>query len=326
MTTHTSATDLKKFVTRFPDMRVGVVGDVMLDIFTRGTVHRLSPEAPVPVVLMESELQMPGGAANVAIGIRELGAHAELFGVVGTDRSGHALKDLLQVNAIDEHLTAIDHRRTTVKHRILAEERHLLRVDWEETDAITDEIVSTELQHIEERIGNWDALVIPDYAKGYMTEYFVTKLLQLARDHSLPVIVDMKPSQFSLYKDVALITPNFHEASSIAETEDVHEAGNLLVSLSNSPVLITQGENGMTLFADKTGSGHMSHLPAKARNVVDVSGAGDTVAATMTLAIAAGATLQDAMIIANEAAAIAVGKPGTSPVTQNELLESLHFN
>ena len=314
-----SKSELLKFVSDFPKAHVGVVGDVMLDIFTRGTVHRLSPEAPVPVVLMESELQMPGGAGNVAMGIAQYGARVDLFGVVGEDISGEALRRLLYVGKVSEHLMLLPSHRTTVKHRIIAEERHLLRVDWEVVRPISEEEALAQVRSISEYVSTWDAMVISDYAKGFMTEFFVLELLKLAQKNSLPVIVDTKPSQFAFYKKVTLLTPNLSEALSITEKGDVLSAGVCLQEICESSVLITQGDKGMTLFE----KGEPYHIPATATNVIDVSGAGDTVAVTALLAIASGATLQQAAVLANSAASIVVGKPGTSYVTSEELCDSL---
>ena len=320
MNTQPKHAELQNLVSRFPDAHVGVVGDVMLDIFTRGTVHRISPEAPVPVVLMDSELQMPGGAGNVAMGIAKYGAQVDLFGAIGEDISGEMVRRLFHEGTVSEHLVQLSNHRTTVKHRIIAEERHMLRVDWEKVRPISEDEAHEQIKRISECIPTWDAVVIADYAKGFMTESFIHELLKLTQEYSLPVIVDTKPSQFGFYQQVSLLTPNLHEACSVSGSDNVRTAGALLQEMCGSPVLITQSEHGMTLFVE---GDEPYHVPATATTVVDVSGAGDTVAVTTLLALASGATLQQAVILANTAAGIVVAKPGTSYVTTDELRENI---
>ncbi|MBI5405848.1 bifunctional hydroxymethylpyrimidine kinase/phosphomethylpyrimidine kinase [Candidatus Kaiserbacteria bacterium] len=314
-----SQESLRALLSSFPKKRIGVAGDVMLDIFSRGRSERLSPEAPVPVVISESEQYIPGGAANAACNVRALGGAVDVFGVVGDDERGRMLISMVQELGIDAHILIDAKRPTTTKQRIVAANRHLLRIDWESVEPISEDAARAEALRIVERMSQWDALIIADYAKGYLTEGMIRTVMDAARARSLPVIVDTKPSHVQFFGMAHLFTPNLKEACAMAGCEDVIEAGRSLAVRLQTPTLITRGPDGMTLF-DAEGT---HHLPTRATEVVDVSGAGDTVVAAAALAIASGATLVEAMELANIAAAIAIGKAGTSTVSVSDLQKLL---
>lgn len=299
----------------FSGKRIGVLGDVMLDIFSRGRSERLSPEAPVPVVLSESEQYIPGGAANAAANVRALGGSVDLFGVRGDDERGRILMSLLHERGVDTHIVVDTTRPTTTKQRIVVANRHLLRIDWERIESLPEEVAQAEALHVIAQMPEWDALIIADYAKGYLTEAFIRTVMNAARTRGLPVIIDTKPAHVQYFGTAHLFTPNLKEAYEMAESDDVFAAGTLLAAQLSTPVLITRGAEGMTLFNTKG----MHHLPTRATDVVDVSGAGDTVVAAAALAIASGASLLDAMELASIAAAIAIGKAGTSTVSTEEM-------
>lgn len=319
MNNRTNSERLRHIVESFSTLRVGVIGDVMLDIFTRGSADRISPEAPVPIVLMESELEMPGGAGNVARGVSTLGAEVDLVGVRGDDRAGQALTSLLHSANVADYLITDAGRRTTVKHRVITQNEHLLRIDWETTTDVPSEVTRALIEQIAALTKDWDAIIIADYAKGVITEPFVQEVLRLAAEEGIIVTVDTKPSNFKYFKNVRLMSPNHKEAAIISGIEDVHSAGKHLVQASNSAVLITQGASGMTLFEGED----VLFEPAQAIEVIDVSGAGDTVSVAVTLALAAGATAAEALVIASSAAAIVVSQPGTTAVSTEELIEYL---
>lgn len=310
---------LVEIVAAFPGKRIGVVGDVMLDVFSRGRSRRLSPEAPVPVVISESEQYIPGGAANAACNVRALGGAVDLFGVTGDDERGRALTTLLTARAVDTHIMVDATRPTTTKQRIVVANRHLLRVDWEVVEPLPEEIAQAEALRVIAAMPKWDALIVADYAKGYLAKRFIQTVMDAARRRGLPVIIDTKPVNVQHFGTAHLFTPNLKEACDMAECDDVFVAGTMLAARFKTPVLITRGAEGMTLF--DTGGTH--HLPARATEVVDVSGAGDTVVAAIALATASGASLIEAMELATIAAAIAIGKEGTSTVLAGEMRESL---
>lgn len=310
---------LAEIVAAFPGKRIGVVGDVMLDIFSRGRSERLSPEAPVPVVISESEQYIPGGAANAACNARALGGTIDLFGVVGDDERGRALMTLLTERGVDTHVMVDATRPTTTKQRIVVANRHLLRIDWEAARPLSEEVAQAEALRIIAIMPKWDTLIIADYAKGYLAEGFIQTVMDAARGRGLPVIIDTKPVNVQYFGTAYLFTPNLKEACDMAECGDVSVAGATLAARLRTPVLITRGAEGMTLFD----AGGTHHLLARATDVVDVSGAGDTVVATVALAVASGASLIEAMELATTAAAIAIGKEGTSTVSEDEMRERL---
>ena len=317
---------LLKIVGNLNSKSIMVIGDLMLDKYIWGDVSRISPEAPVQVVSVEKENYVPGGAANVANNIAGLGSKASMVGIVGNDISKDYLISELKKRNINVDGIMIDEKRPTIqKVRIIARSQQLLRVDYENKDRLHDHIEKKLIKFISENLQNVDGVVVSDYAKGAVTKGLMSILKDLARKHNKTIIVDPKPRNKELYTDVTLITPNHKEASEMAgieeETEkDIEKIGAILLKTLNNNVLITRGEKGMSLFEK---NGRITNIPTKAKEVFDVTGAGDTCVATIALALATGATMEEAAIIANHAAGIKVGKIGTATVSIDELRESI---
>lgn len=302
-------------------VRVLVVGDVMLDRYWFGDVSRISPEAPVPVVKIGRSEERPGGAANVALNAAALGARVTLLSVVGSDEPGRRLHALLRKEKITvrlHHDSAID---TTVKLRVIGQRWHqLLRVDFETTPG--HEILRSKLADYAKLVAGCDAVILSDYGKGGLAH--IARMISLARRHRKPVLVDPKGADFSRYKGATLITPNLNEFRDVAggwknERELTGRAQRLRRRLQVDALLVTRGADGMTLF----GRGRRLHVPVQAREVYDVSGAGDTVIATLAVMLAGGSAMDEAMRVANRAAGIVVGKFGTAVVRPEELFAKL---
>lgn len=304
--------------------RALVLGDVMLDEFIWGKVGRISPEAPVPVVEVTGESFHVGGAGNVARNIRSLGGEAVLVGIVGRDRAAERLQRELEECGVGDALVRSDSGRpTTVKTRIIAHHQQLVRADREQADDIPRALEEPLIDAVREALPRCQVLVLSDYQKGVVTPRVMKSTLALARRRKVPVLVDPKVRHFALYQRVALVTPNQLEAEQasgvrIRTAEDVQAAGEkILKRLRCGAVLITRGEAGMSLFVP---GAQPVHVPTAAREVFDVTGAGDTVIATLGLAVAAGARLEEAARLANFAAGVVVGKVGTATVTPDEVL------
>ncbi len=307
--------------------RVLVVGDVMLDEFLWGRVSRISPEAPVPVVEVTRQSFHLGGAGNVAANLRSLGGEASLVGLVGPDRAGEHVREALQAAGVDACLvTSQDGRPTTVKTRIVAHGQQVVRADREETSEVAGRPGDAILESIAGEMARCQALVISDYRKGVVTAALLRRVLPLARRKRLPVLVDPKPALFAAYRGVAVVTPNQQEAEQftgirIRDERGLAAAGRrILAALGSRAVLLTRGEHGMSLF--ERGRPPL-HVATAAREVFDVTGAGDTVIAAMSLAIAAGASFAEAAVLANLAAGIVVGKLGTAQATPAEVIAAL---
>lgn len=317
-------------VEQLAEARVLIVGDVMLDEYLTGDADRISPEAPVPVVRIEQDRHLVGGAGNVARNIVSLGAQAQLIGVRGEDQAGAHLVAGLDEDGIAHDLILLPGRRTTVKTRVLARQQQVVRIDRECSAAHTAQETDTVLEHLEAYLGNNTALVISDYGKGLVTERFMTKLSALhARcGHSMPLLVDPKPQNAALYKSkgVTLLTPNAKEASETAglpvkSREEIIAAGKAIMNQIGSPSLvITLGSRGMAVFE---ANGQVRRIPTVARNVFDVTGAGDTVIAVLAMGLALGQSLVASCLLANYAAGIVVGEVGASTVTPNKLAEAI---
>ena len=300
----------------FRKARLLVVGDAMLDRYWFGEVARISPEAPVPIVKIDREEERPGGAANVARNAAALGAQVSLLTVVGVDEPGTRLESLLKrerVRALLHHDRGV---RTTVKLRVIGRSQQLLRVDVETPPS--HEVLASKLKDFEQTLGSVDAVILSDYGKGGLTH--IAKMIGLARRARKIVLVDPKGEDYSRYRGATLITPNRSEFKEVAgawkgERELTERAQQLRRKLDAGALLITRSEEGMTLYQD----GARFHVGAKAREVYDVSGAGDTVIATLGVALAGGASMKDAVRLANRAAGIVVGKFGTAVVTAKEL-------
>lgn len=313
--------------------RLLVVGDVMLDHFVWGNVARISPEAPVPVVDFERESFMPGGAANVARNLVTLGVATELFGSVGRDHAARQLKDLLRGHAIGcAGLLAAARRRTSVKTRIVAQQQQVVRVDRETRGYLNGQESGRLLAVLQQALPKADAVIVGDYGKGVVSETLLGNLKRLCRRHGVWLSLDPKPVHALDLTGISLITPNRKEAFELAGLADdtrnanpladaslLRAAEQLLARLQPAVLLVTLGELGMLLCQRDQ---KPFHIPTVAQEVFDVSGAGDTVIAVFTLAIAAGASPAEAAVVANHAAGIVVGKMGTATVTPEELLAS----
>ncbi|MEO8487476.1 MAG: D-glycero-beta-D-manno-heptose-7-phosphate kinase [Betaproteobacteria bacterium] len=296
--------------------RVLVVGDVMLDRYWFGDVDRISPEAPVPVVRIARTEERPGGAANVARNVAALGARASLLSVVGADEAGHAISRLVAADGVAASLHHDPSLPTTVKLRVIGRQQQLLRIDFETRPS--QEVLAAKLKDFGERVGDADVVVLSDYGKGGLAH--IATMIGQARAAGRPLLVDPKGDDWAKYRGATLVTPNRSEFRDLAgrwttEAELAAKAERVRRELDLEALLVTRSEEGMSLF---TAAGAM-HIPALAREVFDVSGAGDTVIATVAALIAAGAPLADAVWIANEAAGVVVGKLGTAVVHPSEL-------
>jgi len=302
--------------------RILVIGDVMLDQFIVGRVSRISPEAPVPVVAFERDEYRAGGAANVALNARSLGAQVDVVGLVGADDAAWRLRELLTAADVGSSgLLTDDKRRTTTKVRIVTtRNQQVARVDYESEDAAAGSIETSTIEQMQSRVERADAVIVSDYLKGVVTRRLMAATIAACLDRSVPVFVDPKIPHVEYYAGATLITPNHHEAEAatnlrIRTNEDARRAAEAFRDRARAAgVLITMGEDGMWLSADDEG-----HLPAAAREVADVTGAGDTVVAALALAVAAGATAAEAARLANLAAGIVVGKFGPAVVTPGDL-------
>lgn len=330
-----SSARVRRLLRQARKRRVLVVGDVMLDQFTWGRVQRVSPEAPVPVVEFEHESFMPGGAANVARNLGALGVPTELAGTVGRDPAAVILRDLLAREAVDcRGLLPHARRPTSIKTRIIANRQQLVRVDREARGDLDPTASRRLMRHLESRLEDADAVIVGDYGKGVVTQRLLDWLRSACRPRGLWLSVDPKPVHQLNLEGVSLLTPNRKEAFELAGMTDSLAAADtaagdaslfavaeaLVSRLKPALLLITLGEHGMLLCQ---GGQPPVHIPTLAREVFDVSGAGDTVIATFTLAIAAGASPIEAAEISNHAAGVVVGKLGTAVVTPEELLASI---
>jgi rfaE bifunctional protein kinase chain/domain len=304
----------------FSRTRVLVVGDVMLDRYWFGDVSRISPEAPVPVVLVKRTDERPGGAANVARNITALGGGATLLSVVGNDEAGDALERLLKAENVQASLHRDPELSTTVKLRVIGQQQQLLRIDFER--APSHEVLAAKLDDFERLVDQADAVVLSDYGKGGLAH--VARMIEAARRHGKPVLVDPKGSEYERYRGATLLTPNRSEFREVAgrwsdEADLTRRAQKLRAELDLEGLIVTRSEEGMSLFTAK----ESWHEPTQAQEVYDVSGAGDTVIGVLALMVAAGTDLHAAMRVANHAAGIVVGKLGTAVAQRAELEASL---
>ncbi len=334
---------LKKLIPKLRGKRIGVLGDLMLDRYLWGTATRLSPEAAVPVVDFVSQSECLGGAGNVAANLGALGARVEMFGAIGADEAGRALQKCLREQDIgDEGVVANANRMTTLKTRIIAKHHHVVRVDHEKREPLRPETEKKLLGALFRGLKNLEALVLSDYDKGLITDDLADRVLSAAHQLKVPVFVKPKTSKLYAYRGARAVICNLGEAGkfvarSLQDEKSLEEAGRaLLAHFGCRAVLITQGERGMSLF-EETSPRHLQ-IPATSfevtyarvgksgvergatgRQVFDVTGAGDTVLSVLSLAVAAGASLADAAVLANTAAGVVVGKLGTASVSPQEL-------
>jgi len=307
--------------------RVLVLGDVMLDEFIWGRVARISPEAPVPVVEVTGQSFHLGGAGNVAANVRSLEGRAVLTGVVGRDAAARRVEEALAATGIESRLVFSDTGRpTTVKTRIVAHNQQVVRTDREEAGDVSEAAERTLVEAVRRELPSCEALVISDYQKGAVTATVLRRTLALARRRRTAVLVDPKLRHFRLYRGVSVVTPNQLEAEQatglrLRNEEELLAAGRrILALLGCRAVLVTRGEHGLTLFERGR---RPVQVPTAAREVFDVTGAGDSVIATMALAVAAGARLEEAAVLANCAAGVVVGKVGTAQASPDEVLAAV---
>ena len=321
--------ELLRYIDDFSKARVLVIGDVMVDEFVWGKVERISPEAPVPVLEVERESLLLGGAANVVNNIRALGGKVCVSGVVGMDAMGrHLVEELERIGVNPDGIIKKKGRPTTIKTRVIAHHQQVVRMDREVKAPILPETTDKILEYTRSISDRIEAIVVADYAKGVISESLVSGLVAISREKNLILSVDPKVSNFPLYRKVTVVTPNHHEAGSamgqkILNDEMLLSVGSaILKKLECENVLITQGENGMTLFEN---GGGVVHIPTEAREVFDVTGAGDTVISALTLARASGASMRDAALLSNYAAGIVVAEVGTAVVTSAQLKQAIVF-
>ena len=314
----------------FKNTRILVIGDFILDQFVWGSVKRISPEAPVPVVKVDRESYMPGGSLNVANNIRSLAGQVFPCGVVGRDLYGRMLVKAMRQQGIETGGVVYDPTRpTSLKTRVIAHSQQVVRFDREKTEDISQADLHKILKFVRENIRRMDVVILEDYGKGVMQPFLLKEIVHLARKFKKPVLVDPKEKHFVYYQGVTCITPNRSEAyigyerthKAFYKTPELETVGwGLMKKLKLDSVLITLGEDGMALFEKNK---KLTRIPTAAREVYDVSGAGDTVIATLALALAAGAKMQEAAKISNLAAGIVVGKLGTATVAPGELEEAI---
>ncbi len=323
---HVTRERLGELLDRFAKCRVAILGDMMLDRYVWGNVNRVSPEAPVPVVEVTRETIRFGGAANVAENVASLGASAIVVGVVGRDEHAHLLTSLLTERGVDiSKVLEVDGRPTTTKTRIIAHSQQVVRADREDLRPLSADTESRLVELATEAIASADVLVISDYGKGVVSERALAAVLEQVREAGKLVCVDPKESHFASYTGVTAITPNQKETAGavgfgIRGEEDLLRAGwELRKRLGAECVIITRGEEGMSLFMRE--SEHV-HLPTVAREVFDVTGAGDTVVGVLAVALAAGATMVEAAVVANHAAGMVIREIGTASVTIDEIARS----
>ena len=317
---------LLKILEQFKNKKIFVVGDIMLDKYIWGGVSRISPEAPVQVVNVLKETYEAGGAANVANNVAALDGRAFLAGIAGNDEAKKILLEELKKKGINtEGILTDEDKPTTQKVRILGKGQQLLRVDYENKEHVHKNIEDSIIKFLEKKAREADIIVISDYAKGVVTENLCSSLIKMAKKYGKKIIVDPKPKHRGFYSDVTLVTPNNAEASEMTNIEDgsdesVLEMGSKLLKQLNTNVLITRGEKGMSLFEM---NGNITHIPANAKEVYSIIGAGDTVVSVIALALASGASLKEASMIANIAAGIKVGKIGTASVSIEEIKKEI---
>ena len=300
--------------------RILVAGDVMLDRYWFGEVNRISPEAPVPIVRVERREERLGGAANVARNAVALGVETSLLGVIGEDEAGRNVETLLSEVGIRSYLNHDPSISTIIKLRVIGRQQQLIRIDFEEKP--TEQILQDKLSRFNSLIAEHDVIVLSDYAKGSLVN--VATMIQHAKQLGKYVLVDPKGSDYSIYRGASLLTPNKSELRQVIgswkdEADLTSKVQALRKELNLGALLLTRSEEGMTLFSDD----EILHVPAMAREVFDVSGAGDTVIATVAAMLAEGKSLHDAVLIANRAGGIVVGKLGTATVTREELFQKM---
>lgn len=321
---------LTNLIKSFRRHRVLVLGDLILDHFVRGTVERISPEAPVPVVVVRQEEWRLGGAANVASNIRSLGGEPLLVGVVSNDEAGERVQHEMENQEMNCSGLLVDlGRPTTVKTRVIAGHQQVCRLDRESATAMSNELYSKALAFIQRQIASTDALLVSDYGKGFINQKLLSAVLPLAQKAEKLIAIDPKNLDYACYRPATVLTPNKKEAEQasgirISNEQTLHQAAEVILKKTRSEnLLITRGEEGMTLFRP---TGYTRHIPTFAKEVYDVTGAGDTVIATLALGLAAGGNPEESALLANQAAGLVVGKLGTATVSPEELTAAIRHH
>lgn len=317
-----------QIINQFKGKRIAVIGDVMLDRYIHGKVERISPEAPIPIVEETDEFERLGGAANVMLNIAKMRGQAFAFGVIGEDTAGQELRKMLLQEGIDTCGILSDAvRRTTVKTRIMAGTQQLLRLDQENKSGLPISLQEQLYSILNNMLkaNKLDVIVLEDYGKGVLNTDFAQRIVNMSNHHSIPILLDPTSSNPLYLQNLTILKPNRKEAYSLAgmqektgsqeELRDVIDCIRSKMIVRN--IVVTLAQNGMLLSDDK---GHLRHIPTTAKEVFDVSGAGDTVISAISLAVAVGATMEEATTIGNYAASVAVGKLGTSPVSADEII------
>ncbi|MEW6511346.1 MAG: D-glycero-beta-D-manno-heptose-7-phosphate kinase [Bacteroidota bacterium] len=317
---------LRRLLDQFRGKKIAVVGDLMIDRYYWGEVRRVSPEAPVPVVEVESESVRFGGAANVANNIQALGGVPFLVGLIGDDHPGSIFKKMLHDQGLDDGGIVVDPARaTTIKTRVIAAGQHVVRIDYESKQDCPSSLRERLIGALRSHMGSIDGVIIEDYNKGVVTRELIGAVVAAARAEGKPVTVDPKFNNFFEYRDVTVFKPNRREVEEVVggklrTNEDVERAGRkVLQMLGAQNVLLTRSEEGMSLFES---DGSVSHIPTAAHVVLDVSGAGDTVISTLTMALVAGASVREACVLANCAGGVVVGAVGIVPILPDQLLQA----
>jgi rfaE bifunctional protein kinase chain/domain len=327
---------VQEAISRFADVRILVIGDIIVDHFIWGTVTRISPEAPVPVVNVSREDLLLGGSANVLKNIFSLGGRGSLCGIIGSDTMGEQLIELIEKLPAPVEGLIRGKRPTTVKTRIVAQGQQVVRFDREEVGTPSRDSLEQMLAYLENHLHEFDAVIVSDYSKGVVNEVLMGRLHQLLKElrkskkRGLPLVVDPKPANLHHFVGATLITPNHHEAILMSGMRVIDSEQEILAAarlirdeIGCQGVLVTRGEAGMALLNEED---RLVSIPAMAKEVYDVTGAGDTVVATLTLGLAAGCSMADAALLANYAAGIVVGKIGTASVKAEELSAYLNIH
>jgi rfaE bifunctional protein kinase chain/domain len=319
--------ELLQIKKNFYNKRIAIIGDMMLDVYYRGDVKRISPEAPVPVIEIDSEIFRFGGAANCALNIMSLGGIPFPIGVIGYDTNGSIFSSLLDNNRIDKEGILIDEERpTTTKTRVIADSQHIVRIDREKKDYINNRLQNKILNHIKGIINNLDGIILQDYNKGVLTPRLIKEIISLANKHNVLITVDPKFNNFFLYKNVTVFKPNRKEAEDVLGVKiksdaEISKAGKILLNkLKSENILLTLGEDGVAVFQKNNIE---NRLPTKARKVADVSGAGDTVISTLTMALAAGVDILKAAYLANYAGGLVCEEVGIVPIELDKLFNQI---
>ncbi|MCX7875363.1 MAG: D-glycero-beta-D-manno-heptose-7-phosphate kinase [Melioribacteraceae bacterium] len=321
----TSIAKLNKLKKSFTNKKVAIIGDLMLDSYFWGNVSRISPEAPVPIVAIDNEFYRFGGAANVALNIKTLGGFPLPIGVIGDDSDGKILKNLFYESSITDLGIFVDKTRpTTTKSRVIANNQHIVRIDKEKVNSIPPIIEKKIINLLKKEIKNIDAIILEDYNKGVLTTTLIEEIINLANENKKIITVDPKFNNFFNYNNVTVFKPNRKETEDalgmrLTTKENITNAGNILLEKLNAKiVLITLGEDGIALFEKNKNE---KRVPTKARKVADVSGAGDTVISTLTMALCAGAEIYDAAYLANFAGGLVCQEVGIVPIHLDYLFD-----